>query len=136
MANALITITREAKRLRQKFPRRFAKWTDYVAEASAIYARKHKGKSPVGKKSHAGRKRAVGAAKRKRARPRPKATVVTVSRVGSTATIAGHLSQARAQICDRIAGKERQKFLAKRKVDKRRIGKEIAKLKTQYRKLI
>lgn len=47
---ALKWITNEAKRLRRKHPRRFATWREYVAEASAIYARKHKGKSPVGHK--------------------------------------------------------------------------------------
>ena len=50
MASALTWITNEAKRLRKKYPKRFEKWTEYVAEASAIYAKKHGGKSPVGKK--------------------------------------------------------------------------------------
>jgi hypothetical protein len=43
-------IVNEAKKLKKQFPHRFKKWTDYVAQASAIYASKHKGKSPVGKK--------------------------------------------------------------------------------------
>lgn len=43
-------IVSEAKKLKKKYPHRFKKWTDYVAQASAIYASKHKGKSPVGKK--------------------------------------------------------------------------------------
>jgi hypothetical protein len=47
---ALQTIIKEAKSLRAKYPKRFSKWTDYVKQASAIYAAKHKGKSPVGKK--------------------------------------------------------------------------------------
>jgi hypothetical protein len=47
---ALQTIIKEAKSLRNKYPKRFSKWTDYVKQASAIYAAKHKGKSPVGKK--------------------------------------------------------------------------------------
>ena len=47
---ALKWITNEAKKLKKAYPKRFAKWTDYVAQASAIYASKHKGKSPVGKK--------------------------------------------------------------------------------------
>lgn len=50
--NALQWIVREAKKIKRKHPRRFAHWKEYVAEASAIYARKHKGKSPVGKKRH------------------------------------------------------------------------------------
>jgi len=47
---ALQQIIKEAKHLKKKYPKRFANWREYVAEASAIYATKHKGKSPVGKK--------------------------------------------------------------------------------------
>jgi hypothetical protein len=47
---ALQSIIKEAKSLRAKYPKRFSKWTDYVKQASAIYASKHKGKIPVGKK--------------------------------------------------------------------------------------
>jgi virulence-associated protein VapD len=54
---ALQSIIKEAKSLKKQYPKRYAKWTDYVKQASAIYASKHKGKSPVGKK------RKVGAAK-------------------------------------------------------------------------
>jgi hypothetical protein len=61
---ALQWILKEAKKLKKEYPKRFAKWTDYVAQASAIYAKKHKGKSPVGKKK-AARKTARKTAKRK-----------------------------------------------------------------------
>lgn len=47
---ALQWIVKEAKSIKKAYPNRFAKWTDYVKQASAIYASKHKGKSPVGKK--------------------------------------------------------------------------------------
>lgn len=47
-------IVSEAKKLKKQYPKRFAKWTDYVAQASAIYASKHKGKSPIGKKKKVG----------------------------------------------------------------------------------
>lgn len=51
---ALKWITTEAKKLRKQYPKRFATWREYVAQASAIYASKHKGKSPVGKKHKVG----------------------------------------------------------------------------------
>jgi len=51
---ALQNIIKEAKSLRAKYPTRYSKWTDYVKQASAIYASKHKGKSPVGKKKISG----------------------------------------------------------------------------------
>lgn len=59
---ALQWIVKEAKKIKKEYPKRFAKWTDYVAQASAIYAKKHKGHSPVGKK-----KAKVGAVKKKAA---------------------------------------------------------------------
>jgi hypothetical protein len=45
---ALQQIIKEAKILRKKNPK--MEWKKAVAQASAIYASKHKGKSPVGKK--------------------------------------------------------------------------------------
>jgi len=61
---ALQSILKEAKALKKSFPTRYKKWTDYVKQASAIYASKHKGKSPVGKKhavkKKAAKKKAVG----------------------------------------------------------------------------
>ena len=47
---ALSWIIDEAKSLKKNYPKRFSTWKEYVAQASAIYASKHKGKSPVGKK--------------------------------------------------------------------------------------
>jgi hypothetical protein len=64
---ALQQIIKEAKILRKKNPK--MEWKKAVAQASAIYASKHKGKSPVGKKhKKVTRKKAakkVGTVKRK-----------------------------------------------------------------------
>ena len=54
---ALQWIVKEAKSIKKKYPKRFSKWTEYVAQASAIYASKHKGVSPVGKKKAAPKKK-------------------------------------------------------------------------------
>ena len=55
-------IIKEAKAIRKKNPK--MEWKKAVAQASAIYASKHKGKSPVGKKhavkKKAAKKKAVG----------------------------------------------------------------------------
>ena len=56
---ALQSIIKEAKSLKKQYPNRYAKWTDYVKQASAIYASKHKGKSSVGKKRKIGAKKPV-----------------------------------------------------------------------------
>jgi len=58
---ALQSIIKEAKAIRKKSPK--MEWKKAVAQASAIYASKHKGKSPVGKKKtvkKAAKKKAVG----------------------------------------------------------------------------
>lgn len=65
MANALQWIIREAKHLRRK-DRNRREWKEYIAQASGIYARKHKGRSPVGKPRKKTKPRhAPGTARRK-----------------------------------------------------------------------
>lgn len=58
MANGLQWIIREAKHLRRK-DRNRREWRDYIKQASAIYAQKHKGRSPVGKPRKKTRRRRV-----------------------------------------------------------------------------
>jgi hypothetical protein len=63
---ALQSIIKEAKAIRKKNPK--MEWKKAVAQASAIYASKHKGKSPIGKKhvkKKAAKKKAVGVIKKK-----------------------------------------------------------------------
>jgi len=73
---ALQNILKEAKSLRKKFPKRFAKWTDYVKQASAIYASKHKGKSPVGKKKVVKKKVTIKKVVKKRISKKPSEKVI------------------------------------------------------------
>lgn len=73
---ALQNIIKEAKSLRKKFPKRFAKWTDYVKQASAIYASKHKGKSPVGKKKIVKKKITIKKVVKKRISKKPSEKVI------------------------------------------------------------
>jgi hypothetical protein len=54
---ALQSIIKDAQILRKKSPK--MEWKKAVAQASAIYASKHKGKSPVGKKKPAPKKKAA-----------------------------------------------------------------------------
>jgi hypothetical protein len=156
--SALTWIIKEAKKLKRDYPRRFSKWTDYVAQASAIYASKHKGKSPVGKKR-------VGATKfiEKGETPRTPAKVYKrvrdnkghfksvrvagVDTVSKTHTdknritaniqigsVAYHKKAIRGKIEHKLAGKllEREKATLKR--DKRKLTKEISGLKSELKK--
>jgi len=61
---ALQLIIKDAKILRKKNPK--MEWKKAVAQASAIYASKHKGKSPVGKKKAAPKKKAAKKVVRKK----------------------------------------------------------------------
>lgn len=66
--SALQWIIKEAKKIKKEYPNRFTTWREYVAQASAIYASKHKGKSTVGKKKAVTKKhnvkKKVGAVKK------------------------------------------------------------------------
>lgn len=83
---ALSQIIRKAKKLRSEAPNRFNKlahpWRNgYMAQASAIYAKEHKGKSPVGKpkkKKVAGKKKVKRKKATKKSKPvhRQRPTVV------------------------------------------------------------
>jgi hypothetical protein len=72
----LQNIIKEAKSLKKKFPKRFAKWTDYVKQASAIFASKHKGKSPVGKKKVVKKKVTIKKVAKKRILKKPTEKVI------------------------------------------------------------
>lgn len=61
---ALQWIIKEAKIIRKKSPK--MEWKKAVAQASAIYASKHKGKSPIGKKKSAPKKKAAKKVVRKK----------------------------------------------------------------------
>jgi len=79
-SRALTWIINEAKKLRRKDHSR-KEWKEYVAQASAIYARKHGGKSPVGKKKKQSRKK-VSAVKfiERGERPNARGPIVRINR--------------------------------------------------------
>lgn len=87
--SALTWIIKEAKHLRAKDHNRKT-WKEYVSQASAIYASKHKGKSPVGKKRKVGRvpvaKKKVTAVRKKQV---GKIKVKRTVKVKQTAKITG-----------------------------------------------
>lgn len=151
MPNALSWIVKEAKRLRKRFPHRYDKlanaWRDgYMAEASAIYAKKHKGKSPVGKKKNASGQRARKVIRPKKAKKKRVGKIVTKSKSHtdynrnkvniSVGSISHHKAMAKKGIEEKIATKEIRKFKARTKREKAKLQKEITALKREYRKLL
>ncbi len=142
MANALQWIISEAKHLRAKDRNRKA-WKDYVAQASAIYARKHKGKSPVGKPRKTGYRKQL-------ARKRRVSSITTASRTHTdknriTANIqvgrlgaatAGHLtSELKRRITEKINYLVLRKYHATKKRDKTKLQKQISAEHAKLRKL-
>lgn len=147
--NALTWITKEAKKLRREYPRRFATWREYVAQASAIYAKKHKGKSPVGHK----RRKVTGTKKKsrrsaavKRVKKLHRAEGKAIKRLGGVQSTfmaaaigrlstAQHISHAKEKIKHEIGAAESRKFAAKTKRVKNKIARRIRELKSKYNKL-
>ena len=122
MSNTLKKITNRAKQIYAKG----GTWRGAIKKAGAEYR-------------GSGIKKRSTRSKRKKTTRRRKVGVVWPAAVAGSATmngtISGHLSQAKAMIADKIADKERQKFVTKLKRNKRKIQKEISELKRQYRKL-
>ncbi len=112
--SALSWIVKEAKRLRNKSPKRNWQWKDYVAQASATYKRSHKAKpATAGKKKRkvAGKKKAVKkktAVKRNRA-PKRKTSVKLVKSITRTV---GSKKRRRAKPRPKTKGRSRRRAVS------------------------
>lgn len=124
---ALKWIVREAKRLRREYPKRFIKWTDYVAQASAIYASKHKGKSPVGKKRRHKKVSGVRTVSRSHT---DKNRITANIQVGS---ISSHKAAIRKRLEERLQ-REMMLHYYGNKVEKRKFSKKIRETKRELKK--
>lgn len=133
-------IVKEAKSLKRKYPNRFKKWTDYVAQASAIYASKHKGKSPVGHKHK--KQKLTGMAKHRKT-SRRKTAIRALKRAhrseGRALRKLGTIGAAKTTLKKRLEKKLGEEYIsqfkAKLKRHKKKIGKRISKIKRDIRSL-
>lgn len=143
---ALTWITSEAKRLRKKYPRRFKTWTQYVAQASAIYSSKHGGHSPVGKKKiMRKKKRVIHRRKTRRKVGKAESGVSTRSRTHTdynrnkvnitVGAVNKHKNAAKEKLLLLIGKEEVNKFKARLKRVRNKIAKKIQKHKADYRRL-
>lgn len=124
---ALQWIIGEAKHLRTKDHNRKA-WKDYVAQSSAIYAKKHKGKSPVGKP----RKKITGQqTKSKSHTDKNKFRNVDIS-IGA---VNQHIAIARRGLEDQLKNAMLKHYNAHTKTQKKKDAKKIAELKSKIHKL-
>jgi len=132
---ALQWIIKEAKIIRKKSPK--MEWKKAVAQASAIYASKHKGKSPIGKKKAAPKKKAakkrIGLSVVKKAA----AKVKRFARNAQDAFYEGYyegkpieLSKKRAEL-----KKKRVKSAKRKKISEQSILNKIHKVKDDVNKL-
>jgi len=137
MANALQWIIREAKKLRRS-DRNRKQWKDYVAQASAIYARKHKGKSPVGKKHKPARRKKQARKKMSshRAVTREHARKMKVTANVIIGSVASHKAAIRNKLKENLGKKLVLRETATRKTDRRRHGKQVTEIKRELRKYL
>jgi hypothetical protein len=138
--NALHWITTEAKKIKRRYPHRFKKWTEYVAQASAIYASKHRGKSPVGHKH----KKINGMASRKRSHAKKRSkTVRRIKRlhaaegraIRNLGSIAGLKTKLKKKLEDKIAYGLLSIYKARTKRAKKKIAKRVNAEKRQLKNL-
>lgn len=154
---ALMWIIREAKKIRKQYPRRFKKWSEYIAQASAIYASKHKGNSPVGRKHPKKKSMPRKRASRPKRSPVHRMRKVARRRVGASSGISTssrrhtdynrnkvyvtvgavnkHKKAAKDKLLTLIGREEVKKFTAKKVRVKKKIAKKISKYKSDYRRL-
>ena len=128
---ALQWIVKEAKKLKKEYPKRFASWKEYVAQASAIYAKKHKGKTPVGKKK-------VGAVKKKTAATRKKAATSTHKDTKShnvRISVVSGIGSLMSHYKDQYGKLASKKLLEKTKRGKSKLTKEMQDVALKIKKL-
>ena len=134
--NALSWITKEAKRLKRKYPKRFEKWTEYVAQASAIYASKHKGKSPVGHKH----KKVSGMATKKRKSKRRTAAIRRARKYhaaeGRALRSIGSISRQKRALKKSLEAEIAWGLFSKDRATTKRAKKKIGKRITAKRRLL
>jgi hypothetical protein len=136
MPNRLKAITTRAKIIRRS---QGGSWKAALKKAGAEFRAKGSTKKRSGTRKRSTRKKVgivwpagVGGNVTKSRSHTDKNRITNNFQIG---TVAGHLSQAKKMIADKIADKERQKFITPLKRNKRKIQKEISELKKQYRKL-
>ena len=142
---ALMRIVAEAKRLRREYPKRFATWREYVAQASAIYSSKHSGHSPIGKKKPMRKKTHHRKHASKRKVGRSSTGIMTRSRTHTdynrnkvnitVGAVNKHKKAAREKLLKMIERAAGQRFVAKLKRVKKKIAKKEAQYKAEYRRL-
>lgn len=116
----------KARNIRKRHPS--MKWNTAMSQAMKSLGGKKKSRRKVGSvKKKSTRKKAVKAAKKYHA-----AEGRALRKLGSVSYHTGH---AKSLILQQIEKAEGQKFTAKKKSSKRKIGKRIAALKARFRKL-
>jgi hypothetical protein len=141
-------VFKEAKSLRNKHPRKFQTWAEYVSYAGSHPVRKTKKVMGVKKKKHPTRHRKTPVHHRRRVGRSGVSTNskthtdynrnrVTIhgSRNITVGAVNKHKKAAREKIEHLIGKEEVRLFKTKRKPQKRKIRKKITKLKQDHRRL-
>lgn len=132
---ALKWITTEAKKIKKQYPKRFKTWTEYVKQASAIYASKHKGKSPVGKNKIA-KKPVKSATKLHKDNKSHNVNIRVVSGVKKFDADVARLKEAyKEKLLSKIGVLYTLKLVSSTKREKNSYQKDISKFQSELRKL-
>ncbi len=130
MPNALKKINARVKHLQKLHPNTQRKTLQ--KQAGREY---RAGKLGAVRKSRPKKQRAKKAARKRVVRKVKRLHAAEGRAIKSLGSVSSHLSAARAKIKEQIGWAEVQRFTAHKVSTKRKIGKHIANLKSQYRKL-
>jgi hypothetical protein len=139
-ASALKTITTRAKQIYKKG----GTWKGAIKKAGAEYrggkkvgkvVRMKKRSAPKKRRRVSGTLSGQGSSAISGVRKRRVVRKKAAPRRRTVGSVSHHVAKAKKLILDRIEKAEGRKFVAKKKVMKRKIGKNIAALKSQFRKL-
>jgi|SRR5882672_3278759 len=125
-------ITTRAKQIRKKQPG--ISWRSAVKKAGAEYRGGKIRKTRKARKTRPARKKK--AVPRKRVKATKKAPRSRVKIRVSSGTVSGHMGAAKKMLLDDIGRKDAQIFAATKKIVKRKLQKQLNKMKQQYRKLV
>jgi hypothetical protein len=126
-------LTSEAKRIRA---REGGSWKAAVKKAGAKYRAGKLGRVKTHHKKPSGKRRkSIISKARKFHAAEGRAHAKEGRELKSLGSVASHIGHAKSQLKDQIGWAEAMRFAAPKKSTKRKIGKRIAALKAQYRKL-
>jgi hypothetical protein len=131
-------ILQEASSLREKYPKRFQTWKEYVQQATAIYHSKKGDSMPRKKKAKKGtlpRKKKPAAKRKHKRRAQPKRAAIGKMPRAPHGTIAFHTHHVKALLENKVGDLVARQMKVTTKKAHVKLQKQIVKAKADYRRL-